>query len=58
MELRKNIFAFNLMVPAIFIIGLVMVYPTIFSLIMSFFDWRFNKPLKFIGIKNTIEKFI
>ncbi len=56
-NLRKNIFSLNLMLPALVIIALVMVYPTVYAFIMSFFRWTFDKPLKFIGFDNYIKIF-
>lgn len=56
-SLKKNIFAFNMMFPAIFIIALVMLFPTLYAFFMSFFDWIFGKTPKFIGIQNYINMF-
>lgn len=55
--LESNIFAFKMMSPAILIILGVMIFPTIYALYMSFFDWKLGQPLKFIGLKNYVDIF-
>ena len=53
----RNIFAFNMMSPAIIIISVVMVFPTLYAFYMSFFKWRLGETPQFIGIENYIKMF-
>jgi len=57
LSLRRNSFNLNMMLPAIVFILFVMVFPVIYSFVMSLFDWRLGKTPKFIGIENYINIF-
>jgi len=57
LSLRRNSFNINMMLPAIIFILFVMVFPVIYSFVMSFFDWRLGKTPKFIGIENFVSIF-
>jgi ABC-type sugar transport system permease subunit len=46
-----------LMLPAIMVIAFVMVYPTLYALYLSLFDWKLGKDKSFIGFKNYINIF-
>lgn len=50
---RANVVGWLLMIPTILGIGLFILYPVIFSLLMSFTNWKFVfVNLKFIGLDN------
>jgi len=57
LSLSRNIFAFNMMAPAILIIAIVMGFPTLYGFIMSFFKWRLGKTPQFIGFENYLKMF-
>jgi len=57
LPLKRNSFNINMMLPAIVFILFVMVFPVVYSFVMSFFDWRLGKTPKFIGIENYINIF-
>jgi multiple sugar transport system permease protein len=42
-------------VPLIVVMGLTSLYPTLFSLYMSFFDWDWGKDYSFVGVANYLE---
>jgi len=46
-----------MMLPAMIFILFVMVFPVIYSFVMSLFDWRLGKTPKFIGIENFVNIF-
>lgn len=54
---RRNSFNINMMLPAMIFILFVMVFPVIYSFVMSLFDWRLGKTPKFIGIENFVNIF-
>lgn len=43
------------LVPLIVILGLTSLYPTFYSLYMSFFDWNWGQRFNFVGISNYLE---
>ena len=43
------------LVPAIVILGLTSVYPTLYSIYMSFFDWNWGQRFDFVGLANYVE---
>jgi multiple sugar transport system permease protein len=43
------------LVPLVVVLGLTSIYPTLYSLYMSFFDWNWGERFNFIGIDNYIE---
>jgi multiple sugar transport system permease protein len=43
------------LVPAIVILAITSVYPTLYSLYMSFFDWNWGQRLNFVGLQNYID---
>ena len=45
------------LVPAIVILGLTSVYPTLYSIYMSFFDWNWGQRFNFVGLANYVEVF-
>jgi len=56
LSLSRNIFAFNMMAPAILVIAGVMGFPTLYAFIMSFFKWSGKTP-QFIGFENYLKMF-
>ena len=44
--------AWGLVAPAVFVVGLLIAYPTILNLILSFFDVRLNGSQTFVGLRN------
>jgi len=57
-KLKKNIVPYGFIVPALIIILLVMIYPTIYSFFLSFTNYNFGKPsFSFTGINNYIRLF-
>lgn len=55
--LKRNIFNFSMLSPAIIIIGGVMIFPTLYAFFMSFFNWRLGKTPQFIGFENYVKMF-
>jgi multiple sugar transport system permease protein len=43
------------LIPLIVVMGLASLYPTLFSLYMSFFDWDWGRQFSFIGLGNYLE---
>lgn len=43
------------LVPAIVILGVTSVYPTLYSIYMSFFDWNWGQRLNFVGLQNYVD---
>ena len=44
--------AWGLVAPAVFVVGLLIAYPTILNLILSFFDVRLDGSKTFVGLRN------
>ena len=42
------------LIPLIVILGLTSIYPTLYSLYMSFFDWNWGERFNFIGLDNYV----
>jgi len=57
MAASRNLFALNMMSPAIIIITIIIIIPTLFAFIISLFDWSFGQQLNFIGFENYINLF-
>lgn len=55
---KRNVFALNMMSPAVIVIAIVMIYPTLHAFYMSFFKWRLGKTPVFIGFENYIDMFM
>ncbi len=45
------------LLPAIVILGVTSIYPTLYSFYMSFFDWNWGERLNFVGLTNYIDLF-
>jgi multiple sugar transport system permease protein len=45
------------LVPAILILGVTSIYPTAYSIWMSFFDWDWGQRFNFVGIGNYLDLF-
>jgi multiple sugar transport system permease protein len=43
------------LVPAIVLLAVTSVYPTLYSLYMSFFDWNWGQRLNFVGLRNYFD---
>jgi len=43
------------LIPLIVVLGLTSLYPTAYSLYMSFYDWNWGKQFNFIGLENYLE---
>jgi multiple sugar transport system permease protein len=43
------------LVPAIVLLAITSVYPTLYSLYMSFFDWNWGQRLNFVGLQNYVD---
>lgn len=43
------------LVPAIILLAITSIYPTVYSLAYSFFDWNWGQRLNFVGIQNYID---
>ncbi len=43
------------LVPAVVILGLTSIYPTLYSAWMSLFDWNWGQRLNFVGLQNYID---
>jgi len=55
---NKNFIGLLFVIPCIVFLLLVVVYPTLFAVKMSFFDWKIvrpNKIMHFVGIKNYLR---
>jgi multiple sugar transport system permease protein len=44
--------ALAFLLPAILVLGVLSLYPTIYSMVLSFFDWNWGTRLNFIGLRN------
>ena len=45
------------LIPLLVVLGLTSLYPTLYSLYMSFFDWNWGKQFSFVGLSNYLELF-
>ena len=45
------------LVPAVVLLGITSVYPTLYSFYMSFFDWNWGQRLNFVGLQNYVDLF-
>jgi multiple sugar transport system permease protein len=43
------------LVPALLFLGLTSVYPTLYSIYMSFFDWNWGQRFNFVGLSNYLD---
>jgi multiple sugar transport system permease protein len=43
------------LIPLILSLGLISIYPTIYSLYMSFFNWNWGERFNFVGIANYVD---
>jgi multiple sugar transport system permease protein len=43
------------LIPLVVILGLTSLYPTFYSLYMSFFDWNWGQRFNFVGVANYLE---
>ncbi len=53
-QIRHSWTAYLFLLPGFFLFGLFVIYPMLYSLRISFFDWNVIKPIKseFVGLKN------
>jgi len=51
---RKGIFDIFYVLPAIITLGLISIYPIIYSVFMSFFNWDWGNRMDFVGFDNYI----
>jgi len=53
-QIRRGWTAYLFLLPGLFLFGLFVIYPMLYSLRISFFDWNVIKPIKseFVGLKN------
>jgi multiple sugar transport system permease protein len=45
------------LIPLVAVLGLTSIYPTVYSVYMSFFDWNWGHRFNFVGFDNYIELF-
>lgn len=43
------------LIPLVIVLGLTSLYPSIYSLYMSFFDWNWGQRFNFVGVSNYLE---
>jgi multiple sugar transport system permease protein len=43
------------LVPAVILLAITSVYPTLYSIWMSFFDWNWGQRFNFVGLENYVE---
>jgi multiple sugar transport system permease protein len=43
------------LIPLVLSLGLISIYPTIYSLYMSFFNWNWGERFNFVGIANYVD---
>jgi multiple sugar transport system permease protein len=43
------------LVPAFVILGVTSIYPTLYSIFMSFFDWNWGQRFNFVGLQNYVD---
>lgn len=43
------------LIPALVLLGLTSIYPTVYSMYMSFFDWNWGERFNYVGIQNYID---
>lgn len=42
-------------IPAIVVLGITSIYPVVYSIVMSFFDWRWGNTMDFVGVENYVR---
>jgi multiple sugar transport system permease protein len=57
LQKKEELFAWLFISPLVLGIIIFQVYPTIFSLVISFTQWNLLTPAKFVGFRNFIELF-
>ncbi len=45
------------MLPAVVVLALTTLYPAVYSLVFSFFDWNWGKRMNFVGLANYTDTF-
>ncbi len=50
-------FAYCLIAPAILILALTSLYPAIYSIVLSFYNWNWGNQFDFIGLRNYFDLF-
>jgi len=45
------------MLPALIVLTVTTIYPVIYSLVMSFFNWNWGNRFNFVGLRNYIDAF-
>jgi len=43
------------LIPLVVVLGLISIYPTLYSLYMSFFDWNWGERFNFVAVSNYIN---
>ena len=54
---RSRHVAYVLITPALLILALTSLYPAIYSLILSFFNWNWGIQFDFVGVRNYLDLF-
>ncbi|WP_130866258.1 carbohydrate ABC transporter permease [Acidipropionibacterium timonense] len=49
---RDSRLAYLLLAPAVILLGIFVIWPTIYAIYLSFYDWSFYQPSTFVGWKN------
>ena len=57
MKTKERLKPLSFLAPALIIYFIIIVFPTFYSVILSFFDWNGISEKKFIGIKNYVNLF-
>ncbi|MBU9726556.1 MULTISPECIES: carbohydrate ABC transporter permease [Diplocloster] len=57
MKTKERLKTLSFLAPALIIYFIIIVFPTFYSVILSFFDWNGISEKKFIGIKNYVNLF-
>ncbi|WP_343249893.1 sugar ABC transporter permease [Diplocloster hominis] len=57
MKTKERLKTLSFLAPALIIYFIIIVFPTFYSVVLSFFDWNGISEKKFIGIKNYVNLF-
>lgn len=47
--------AYYFLLPALLVLGVLSLYPLIYSVVLSFFDWNWGKHMNFVGLRNYVN---
>lgn len=56
-KLRKKLTPYLFLLPALLFFGAYLIYPAVYALVMSFFDWGATMETQFIGLENFTHMF-